>query len=233
MKSTAPLLLLPLFVLRCAGQTETAQAHDSVMKFMQGIKLAALPEGKKLMAESQWIVGPADRGENYYARPSYTDSASIYAGMFETDVPRVNGYKELFDMKAVTKAGITRSLKFLVLAFKDTDSGKWKVLSAIDDEDNGADIDIDHQITGFRELLHDTHVTSARENYAAYADWLIRAGRIREAKAAYESAKAASTRSDVADLLKRDGDDPVRDLQIDFLLDVIQKIAPQPTLGKP
>src|SRR5579863_4226111 len=114
------------------AQSDQLQAHDSVMKFLQGIRLAALPEGKRFLSETQWILGQADRGRNYYFRPEYTEVTSLYAALFDTDVLAVKGYKELFDMKAVTKAGTTRNMKYLVISFKDADSGKWRILSTLD-----------------------------------------------------------------------------------------------------
>jgi hypothetical protein len=79
---------------------------------------------ERLQIETQWILGQADRGENYYSRPDHTKVTSIYGGLFDTDAPSVKGYKELFDMKAVTKAGTTQHLKYLAISFKDTTSGK-------------------------------------------------------------------------------------------------------------
>src|ERR1019366_7073508 len=89
-------------------QSDQAKAHETVMRFLQGIKIAELPEGRKLLAETQWIVGEADRGENFYSRPQYTEVTSLYAGLFDTDVPLAKGYKELFAMKGVSVAGATK-----------------------------------------------------------------------------------------------------------------------------
>jgi hypothetical protein len=234
-----PLPLLALLLLRpCLAQqiqsvqtptpqSDQSQAHESVMKFLQGIRMAALPEGKKLLVETQWILGRADRGKNYYSRPDYTEVTSIYAALFDTDIPSVKGYKELFDMKTVTKAGTTQNLKYLSISFKDTTSDKWKVLSTFDNanDDSGSNLDIDQQIEFFKKNLTDTF-TSARINYATYGEWLLRGGRIKEAKSALETAKTVSPTGDMDIRLKSQGD-PVRDVQIEVLLMVIAKIAPQ------
>jgi hypothetical protein len=237
-----PLPLLPLLLLRpCMAQqiqtvqtptpqSDQSQAHESVMKFLQGIRMAALPEGKKLLVETQWILGRADRGKNYYSRPDYTEVTSIYAALFDTDVPSVKGYKELLAMKAVTRAGTIQHLKYLAISFKDTTSGNWKILSTFDNagDDSGSSLDIDQQIEYFKKRLPDTSIHSARHNYATYGEWLLFGGRITEAKSALETAKTVSPTGDIVDTqLKNNQGDPVRDLQIDVLLMVIAKIAPQ------
>jgi len=201
------------------------------MKFLQGLRIPALSEGKALLAETQWITGQADRGQNYYSRPDYTEATSIYAALFDTDIPTVEGYKELFDMKAVTKSGATRNLKYLAICFKDTASDRWKVLSTLDSADDESGLDIDHQINFFKSHLPDTSVTSVRDNYATYAEWLLRSGRINEAIAALQTATKASPASGIDSSLGRQRD-PVRDLQIDTLFAVIAKIAPQSQDGK-
>ena len=207
-------------------QSDQKRAHDSVMKFLQGIRLAALPEGKRLLSETQWILGQADRGRNYYSRPEYTEVASLYAGLFDTDNVAVKGYKELFDMKAVTKAGTTRNVKYLAISFKDADSGKWRILSTLDNVDDESGLDIDYAVEYFKSRLTDTQFTSAKDNYATYGTSLLRSGRIQEAKAALEKAKGASGISGLDVSLKTNGD-PVIDIQIDVLLAVIAKIVPQ------
>ena len=77
--TTAPALVSPA----PNTPTEQASAHEVVMHFLQGIKIAALPEGKQLLADSQWILGDADRGKNFYSRPNYTEVNSIFASLFE------------------------------------------------------------------------------------------------------------------------------------------------------
>jgi hypothetical protein len=206
------------------------------MRFLQGVPIKALSEGKQLLAETQWIVGPADLGQNYYARPDYTEVSSLYAALFDTDIPSVKGYKELFDMKAVTKAGTTRNVKYLVICFKDAASGKWKVFSTLDNIDDESALDIEQEITFCRDHLKDTRVTSARENYATYGEWLLRSGRLKEAQAALESAKAASTAKGIDNapfidhaLIRQIN--TLHDIQIDAVLEVIAKIVPQAAEG--
>src|SRR6266478_5428025 len=68
-------------------QSDESQAHETVMRFLQGVRIAQLSEGKRILAETQWILGQADRGANYYSRPEYTEASSLFAGLFDTDIP--------------------------------------------------------------------------------------------------------------------------------------------------
>lgn len=250
-----------------------------------------LEEGKQLLAETQWVVGPADRGKNFYSRPNYIEVTTLYAGLFATDVPLVSGYKELFDMKAVTKTGAIRSSKYLVVGFRDTNSGKWKVLVDYDNVDSDGNVDdngldVDYQIAALGERLAHTLYSSSeqhKEEYAIYGKWLLGGGRIKQAQVALQKARDQSVnpssgvvaeplqpavdgespleriariasqtraslipsgetprerayrtaRENLDSLRVRDTlPDPIRDLQIDSLLNVIARIAPQVATGK-
>jgi len=179
------------------------------MKFLQGLRMKELPEGKKLLAETQWIL------QNFSSRPDYTEVTPIYAALFDTDVPSVKGYKELFDMKAVAEDGTARNLKYLVISFKDAIAGKWKILLS------GSGLDIDAQVEFFKNNLADTRYLSSKENYAIYGKWLLCAGRIKEARSALETAQTAS------DLSPYSEPDPIHDIQISALLDVIGRVVPK------
>lgn len=315
---TPPLLLLILAFGRCMAQQSHAgttapvppkpsvgqvEAHEAVMGFLRGVRITPLAEGKQLLAETQWVAGSADRGRNFYSRPNYVEVTTLYAGLFATDVPLVSGYKELFDMKAVTKTGVIRSSKYLVVGFRDTNSGKWKVLFAQDNVDSDGNVDdsgldIDRNIELFKERLAHTLYGSSeqrKEEYAIYGQWLLVGGRIKQAQTALQKARdqSANPSSVVAQPLPPavDGEspieriariasqtraspipsgetpreraslipsgetplerayrtarenldrlrvrdtlpDPIRDLQIDSLLNVIARIAPQVVTGK-
>ena len=164
-----------------------------------------------MLADTQWIVGSADYGENFYSRPGYTEVNSVFASLFDTDTPTVKGYKELFDMKAVTKAGTTRNIKFLVVAFKDRITGSWKVLSSMDNSDDESDIDIDQQI-GYSKSHQ-----AGREDTRVYAKWLLLNGQIGEARTALITVKKVFGELNPPN---------VTDLQINALLFVIDRITP-------
>jgi hypothetical protein len=208
--------------------TEQASAHEVVKHFLQGIKIAALPEGKQLLADSRWILADADRGKNFYSRPNYTEVNSIFASLFDTDIPNVKGYKELFDMKGQTHAGTTANVKFLVIAFKDVAAGKWRVLGSFDDLGDESAIDVDHQVGFFKDHLTDTTYESPRENYSTYGHWLLLDGRIAEARTALTTAKSAPDNTNNPVLGVRHDNDAIRDVQIDVKLTVIERITASP-----
>ena len=212
--------------------TEQASAHEAVMHFLQGIKIAALPEGKQLLVDSQWILGDADRGKNFYSRPSYTEANSIFGSLFDTDIPTVKGYKELFDMKVQTQAGTTANVKFLVIAFKDVTTGKWKVFGSLDDLGDESGIDIDQQIEFFKGHLADTMYSSPRRNYSTYGHWLLLGGRLAEARTALSTAKTAPDSVNNLVLGSLHDNDSIRDLQIDVQLAVIDRITSSPKMGQ-
>jgi hypothetical protein len=214
-------------------KSEESQAHDSVMKFLLGLRMAAMQEGKSLLAETQWILGTADRGQNFYSRPDYTEVTPIYAALFDTDIPSVKGYKELFDMKAVTNAGTSRSLKYLAICFKDIAAGKWKILTTLDnvDDETGNSLDTGAQAEFFKKRLAETKYDSPRANYASYGRWLLCSGHINEASSALGTAKTVSGTSDY-DISRSRQPDPVRDIQIAALLEVIAKITPNGVVAK-
>ena len=54
------------------------QPSAAVDKFLAGLKLADLPEGKEMMGKTQWITGLADYGQNFYARPVYTSAETLF-----------------------------------------------------------------------------------------------------------------------------------------------------------
>jgi hypothetical protein len=218
LKATFLTLVLPVALSvpgpcfgQSASQADRQHAHACTMMFLQGVRLAALSEGKQMLQKTQWITGAADRGLNYYFRPDYTEVTSLYASLFDTDFPTVKGYKEYFDMKATTKSGAPFATKYLVIAYKDLKSGEWKVIYST----HGADID--NEVRAFKENLNDTRYSSPKDNYLIYAHWLVRAGHLAEAKAALETAR------------EKAGGDSVSDSQIQADLDVIAKITPNPS----
>jgi hypothetical protein len=198
------------------------QAAAVVDKFLQGVKLADLPEGKAMMVETQWITGDADNGQNFYTRPVYTDSKTLYEGMFDTDVPGVRGYKRLMEMDAVSQANTPLKIRFIAIAYQNKSSGEWKVLFTGTDDS----VDIERQVSFFGSRLTDTQMSSQQENYLDYGNWLFRAGRIMEAKQALLQAQEASPFS-ADDPDGRIGGKyvPLFRLQIAVLLQVIDKIT--------
>jgi hypothetical protein len=175
-------------------QQEQQLASAALDKFLKGIKLADLREGKTMMAETQWITGDADFAENFYSRPVYTDAETLFEGIFDTDIPGVIGYKRLMEMKAVSKAKTPLQIRYLAIAYKDKSTGEWKVLSTRTGE--SGDIDIDKNVAYFGSHLSDTKIISEQDMYNGYGQWLLLAGRISDAAVALKRAQIARELSD-------------------------------------
>ena len=200
---------------------ELTSAREATDSFLNGLKLAELPEGKQMLLETQWITGAADYGENFYHRPRFTEVTSLFEKLFDTDVPGVQGYKRLLDMKAVSEARTPLLTRYFMVAFKDRHANKWKVLETGTEED----ADVDRQVMYFGQRLHKTEFDPELDNYLNYGRWLLVAGRTKEARQALVTALSASPKatdpawpySEVTEALHR--------LQIVTLLGVIDAIV--------
>jgi hypothetical protein len=196
---------------------DLTSAREATDSFLNGVKLAELPEGRQLLSETQWITGDADNGENFYLRPRFTEVTSLFEKLFDTDVPGVQGYKRLLDMKAVSEAGTPLLTRYFMVAFKDRRTNKWKVLDTGTDED----ADVDRQVAYFGQRLHETGFTSEQDNYLSYGHWLLLAGRMKEAREALTTALSASPNITDPSYPRTDKSAALHRLQIQALLGVI------------
>ena len=175
-----------------SGKTdELAQARNVSDDFLRALKIADLPEGAKILSSLQWITGDADQGENFYARPRFTETSPIFEELFDTDVAGVQGYKRVLDMKAVSEAGTQLMTRYFIFEFKDRRSNQWKVLETAIDR-----LDVEGNVAAYARSLHVTGVTSEQRNYLDYGHWLLLDGRTKEARGALATALTASTAVD-------------------------------------
>ena len=200
---------------------DLTSAREATDSFLNGVKIAELPEGRQLLSETQWITGDADNGENFYLRPRFTEFTPLFEKLFDTDVPNVQGYKRLLDMKAVSKAGTPISIRFFMVAFKDRRTNKWKVLDSGTDED----ADVDRQVAFFAQRLHKTDFTSEQENYLDYGHWLLMAGNMKESREALTTALNASPNINDPGYPSTDKHASLHRLQIQALLGVLDAIT--------
>src|ERR1035438_7193125 len=155
---------------------ELTSAREATDKFLSGVKLAELPEGRQLLSETQWITGEADHGKNFYFRPRFTEVTSLFEKLFDTDVPGVQGYERLLDMKAVSEAGTPLLTRYFMIAFKDRRTNKWKVLGTYES------LDVDREVASAGQRLHETAMISEQQNYLSYVKWLLLSGRTKETR---------------------------------------------------
>jgi hypothetical protein len=195
-------------------------ASIAVDKFIGGMKLADLPEGRAAMIKAQWVTGDADYGESVYYRPVYTEGKTLFEGLFDTDVATVRGYKRLMEMDAVSEAKTTLKIRFVAIAYADKASGEWKVLTT---GDNGS-VDVESNLTYFRKHLTDTRFESEQGNYYSYGFWLLQAGQLKAAKEALLRAKDANPLSTSNPNRSIGSSVQLKGAQISALLDVINRV---------
>jgi len=110
-----------LCVSVCYGQVDPT-ASKMADAFLTGVKLIDMPEGKKMLNDTVWSDPDADE------YPVLTDAPTLFEGMFSTDVSGLQGYKRLVEVKGMSKAGTPLVKRYILIAYKDFGSGKWKVL---------------------------------------------------------------------------------------------------------
>jgi hypothetical protein len=151
---------------------DLSAARNATDTFLKGMKIADLSEGKEMMREAQWLTGElVDVG---YERPTYTEATAIFEKLFDTDIPGVQGYKRLLEVKAVSEAGTPLIVRYLMIAYKDKRTKQWKVLSTL----TGERIAVDDMVAWSGEGIPGSELS----NSVFHGDWLLVAGRIKEAR---------------------------------------------------
>jgi hypothetical protein len=156
-----------------------------------------------MLLEAQWVTGDADFGQNFYERPVFSEATNLFDGLFYTDTPGIQGYKRLIEMKAVSETGTQLTVRYLLIAYRDRQTKIWKVLSAF----TGDRVNVESQVSQFGQNLKDTRMNSGQFNYLNYGQWLLLAGKIKEARQALNAALSAGTTSTMLILGKTFGDD--------------------------
>src|SRR3989442_5364168 len=105
-------LLMPAV---CFGEVDT-NASKAADTYLKALKLLSIAEGKALLAETDWGVD--------IKYPVFTEAITLFEGMFATDIPGVNGYKRLVELKAISKAGTPLIQRYILIVFKDKSSQK-------------------------------------------------------------------------------------------------------------
>jgi hypothetical protein len=88
-----------------------------------------MPEGKKMLNDTVWNDPDADE------YPVLTEAPTLFEGMYPTDISGIQGYKRLVEVKGMSKAGTPLVKRYILIAYKDNSSGKWKVLHFIEAAD--------------------------------------------------------------------------------------------------
>jgi hypothetical protein len=170
------ILLLLLFPSVCFGEIDSS-AVQSADTFLEGIKLAYRPEGREMISKTSWF------NEKQY--PLYSEIIALSEGMFSTDVPHVEGYMKLMQITELTGAGSRKKKKYLLLSYRDTFSGEWKIFDFREFTDTELEAliackDPDCEIVAGGEVLR-----SAQYNYFQCGYWSTLAGKLLRAREAF------------------------------------------------
>jgi len=104
-----------------AAQSVNSDAAKAADAYLTAVKIAVLAEGKQALSQLTWSWS----GQDPY--PSYTEITTLFEGMFSTDVAHVSGYKRLVDLKALTESGGVVTKQYMLIAYPEAASGKWKI----------------------------------------------------------------------------------------------------------
>lgn len=184
-----------------------SSASRTADKYLNAIKIIELPEGKKMLSETEWEK-PA-----FNEYPVFTEVSTLFEGMFSTDVAGIQGYKRLIQMKAVSKAGTPLLKRYLLICYKEKKSERWKVIGF-----NTSTEDIEYWIKDSANELGDTRFGPDQHNYRRYGYELLRAGRINQAKEAFQKA---------CDLNRGNPDPRFHQSDFDVFLEIIRNIVGQ------
>lgn len=150
------LFVLFLMTLGPVGQQVDPSAARAIDQLVQGARIYEMPEGKKLVEENSW---------NDLDLPIFTNAETIFESSFDTDAAGVKGVKRLVELAGAGESGglLTRDLKklrdiqekygerqepltqvrqrFLVIAYQDTSTKAWKVISVTHNTDTAAEVE--------------------------------------------------------------------------------------------
>lgn len=161
---------------------DLSAARNATDTFLKGMKIADLPEGKEMLRDVQWLTGEVDVG---YERPTFTEATAIFEKLFDTDIPGVQGYKRLLELKAVSEAGTPLIVRYLMIAYKDKHTKQWKVLFT----GTGQRIAVEDMVTWSGTDISGSEQT----NYGFHGYWLLVAGRMKEARETLTASLSAKT----------------------------------------
>src|SRR4030067_421297 len=167
------IIISPAISAESTQQNIDPQANKDSAMFLQGLKIADLPEGKQILSKTAWKLEEL---------PVLMSNETLFEGMFDSDIKGLFGYKRLLQVSLQSKAGTELKKKYILISYRDHTSGTWKVLSFresadIEFEYNAAKKRKDEMVLGLKGEL--------QFNYGRYAFWASLLGKIQEALDVY------------------------------------------------
>ena len=159
----------------CFSQVD-ASASKVADKYLSALKIIDLPEGRAMLSEAEW------EKPVYNEYPVFMEASTLFESMFATTIPGIQGYKRLVLLKTISKAKTPLIERYLLICYRDKRSQKWKVL------DFTVSIDLEYWIRETKNKLSGKHILPAQYNYREYGFFLLAAGKIDQAKEAFQKA---------------------------------------------
>ena len=181
---------------------------DVADRFLGGLKIVELPEGKKIVSQTMWPI----RFRIGFSTPVFNRYTAVFDGPFSTDVPGVEGYRRVVDIEGRNESGAALTTRFALVLYQDRLDGRWRVISFAKSQDT------DEAVAYFRKRL-DQDKENPGYNHYILALTLVDAGKLLEAKDAFNKSLALSETEDSSKILSVPKDE-VRDY-----LDAIRSIT--------
>ncbi len=165
-------------------ETDLDLAKKVADKFILGVQSASLPEGKAMLKDTSFPD---------IDMPVLLDQKTVIEAMFDTDIPQVQGFRRLLQVKVQSKAGTELSKQYILIAYKEISSSTWKVWEFREAGDALANA------AYFKDIIDrkDYKYTNRSVELMHWAYWLILGGKLAEARQAYADYKESSKTDDV------------------------------------
>lgn len=201
------LVLVLLFPSLCFGEVDPL-AVQSADTFLNGIKLMYTPEGKDMISRTAWFT------EKQY--PLCPEISGLAEEMFSTDIPHIEGYKKLVHITNISEAGIPQKKTYLLISYKDTSSGQWKIFDFRETTDTELEAFIACKEPDIEVIVGDEVLQSAQYNYFHCGYWSAMTGKLLKSKEAFQRA---------VELNKQDSDKHVSRKTLEDSVEAIRKIT--------
>jgi hypothetical protein len=178
------------------GKESATQVAD---KFLGGVKIIELPEGKKLVSETMWPI----RMRVNPSSPVFNQYATVFEGTFDTDVSGIQGYKRLVDIEGRSEAGTTLTTRFMLILYQNRTDQRWRVITFAKSQDT------DEAVDYFRKTANRETENKAYNQYILALS-LIDAGKLSEARETFKKALSLAETEDATKILSVPKDE-VRD----------------------
>lgn len=175
MRTWLYLLALMTSTLTFAQSPVDHNAQKTADQFLQGVKIAELPEGKQLLDGTLW--------SNKIELPTLSETSLLFEAMFDTDISGLQGYKRLVEAKILSKGGIALTKRYILIEYEDRSSGKWKVLGFT------PGTDLEHEIEESEKLVKSEARTPQSQGIHRYfGHWLLMGGHVLSAEQQFAQA---------------------------------------------